>query len=97
MFRRTPRGLLPKIEGYTPALAARSDKIEFNFLNSNLIGADTRAITFNHDTFPMMEKHMFGESTQILLFLAIVGLTLVSTIDLVMQPIKQERNTDQNR
>lgn len=38
---------------------------------------------------------MFGELTQILLFLAIVGLTVVSTIDLVMQPIKQQKNTDQ--
>ena len=38
---------------------------------------------------------MFGESTQVLLFLAIVGLTVVSTIDLVMQPIKQKKNTDQ--
>ena len=37
---------------------------------------------------------MFGESTQILLFLAIVGLTVVSTIDLVMQPIKQEQDID---
>jgi hypothetical protein len=37
---------------------------------------------------------MFGESTQILLFLAIVGLTVVSTIDLVMQPIKQEQDSD---
>jgi hypothetical protein len=43
----------------------------------------------------MMEDYMFGESTQILLFLAIVGLTVVSTIDLVMQPIKQQKNTDQ--
>jgi hypothetical protein len=42
----------------------------------------------------MMEEHMFGESTQLLLFLAIVGLTVVSTIDLVMQPIKQEKSTD---
>ena len=40
---------------------------------------------------------MFGESTQVLLFLAIVGLTVVSTIDLVMQPIKQKENTDQER
>ena len=40
---------------------------------------------------------MLGESTQILLFLAIVGLTVVSTIDLVMQPIKQQKNTDQER
>ncbi|HTC05382.1 MAG TPA: hypothetical protein VK749_18390 [Xanthobacteraceae bacterium] len=37
---------------------------------------------------------MFGESTQILLFLAIVGLTVVSTIDLVMRPIKQEQDID---
>ena len=37
---------------------------------------------------------MFGEPTQVLLFLAIVGLTVVSTIDLVMQPIKQEQDTD---
>lgn len=38
---------------------------------------------------------MFGESTQVLLFLSIVGLTVVSTIDLVLQPIKQQKNTDQ--
>ena len=37
---------------------------------------------------------MFGESTQVLLFLTIVGLTVVSTIDLVMQPIKQEQDID---
>jgi hypothetical protein len=48
----------------------------------------------------MMEEHMFGESsqgsiTEALLFLAIVGLTLVSTIDLFMQAIKQEKKTDQ--
>jgi hypothetical protein len=49
---------------------------------------------FSRDTFPMMEEYMFGESTQVLLFLAIVGLTVVSTIDLVMQPIKQQKNTD---
>ena len=40
---------------------------------------------------------MFGESTQILLFLAIVGLTVVSTIDLVMQPIKQGKSTKQGK
>jgi hypothetical protein len=40
-----------------------------------------------------MEDHMFGESAQVLLFLAIVGLTVVSTVDLVMQPIKQQKNT----
>jgi hypothetical protein len=49
---------------------------------------------FSRDTFPTMEEHMFGESTQILLFLAIVGLTVVSTIDLVMRPIKQEQDID---
>jgi hypothetical protein len=43
----------------------------------------------------MMEEHMFGESSQVLLFLAIVGLTVVSTIDLIMQPGKQRKNTDQ--
>jgi hypothetical protein len=43
----------------------------------------------------MQEEHMFGESTAVLLFLAIVGLTVVSTIDLVMQPIKQGKSTDQ--
>ena len=37
---------------------------------------------------------MLGESTQVLLFLAIVGLTVVSTIDLVMQPVKQQKHTD---
>jgi hypothetical protein len=46
-----------------------------------------------------MEEHMFGPiqggMTEALLFLAIVGLTVVSTIDLVMQPIKQQKNTDQ--
>jgi hypothetical protein len=43
----------------------------------------------------MQEEHMFGESTAVLLFLAIVGLTVVSTIDLVMQPSKQGKSTDQ--
>jgi hypothetical protein len=43
---------------------------------------------------------MFGESsqgsmTEALLFVAIVGLTLVSTIDLFVWAIKQEKNTDQ--
>lgn len=37
---------------------------------------------------------MSGEATQLLLFLAIVGLTVVSTIDLAMQPVKQERDID---
>jgi hypothetical protein len=71
-----------------------SDKIEFSFLNGNLIAPASRLFILNCDTFPMMEEHMFGESTQIFLFLAIVALTVVSTIDLVMQPVKQEKNTD---
>ena len=54
----------------------------------------SRLFIFRRDTFPTMEEHMFGESTQLLLFLAIVGLTVVSTIDLVMQPIKQEQDID---
>jgi hypothetical protein len=59
------------------------------------VPAGRLVIIFSCDTFPMMEECMFGESTQVLLFLAIVCLTVVSTIDLVMQPIKQEKNTDQ--
>jgi hypothetical protein len=48
----------------------------------------------------MMEEHMFGESiqgsmTEALLFLSIIGLTVVSAVDLLMRPIKQEKNTDQ--
>jgi hypothetical protein len=54
----------------------------------------SRLFIFSCDTFPTMEEHMFGGSTQVLLFLAIVGLTVVSTIDLVMQPIKQEQDID---
>jgi hypothetical protein len=69
-------------------------KIEFSFLNGNLIVSASQLFIFSCDTIPMMEEHMLGESTQILLFLAIVGLTVVSTIDLVMQPIKQQKNTD---
>ena len=68
--------------------------MEFSFLNSNLMVPASRLFIFNRDTIPMMEEHMFGESTQVLLFLAIVGLTVVSTIDLVMQPVKQQQNTD---
>ena len=48
----------------------------------------SQLFTFSRGTFPTMEEHMFGESTQALLFLAIVGLTVVSTIDAVMQPKK---------
>ncbi len=69
-------------------------KIEFSFLNGNLVVLASQLFIFSSDTFLMMEEHMFGESTQILLFLAIVGLTVVSTIDLVMQPIKQQKSTD---
>ena len=38
-----------------------------------------------------------GGLTETLLFLAIVGLTVVSTIDLSMQPIRQEKKTDKRR
>jgi hypothetical protein len=76
-------------------VADPSHKTEFSFLNGNLIAPASQLIIFNCATFPTMEEHMFGESTQVLLFLAIVGLTVVSTIDLVMQPIKQQKNTDQ--
>jgi hypothetical protein len=71
-----------------------SHKMEFSFLNGNLIAPASQLFIFQRDTFPMMEEHMFGESTQVLLFLAIVGLTVVSTIDIVMQPIKQEQDID---
>ena len=48
----------------------------------------------------MKEEYMFGESsqgcvTEVLLFLAIVCLTVVSTIDLFMHAVKQEKNIDQ--
>jgi hypothetical protein len=71
-----------------------SRKIEFSFLNGNLIVPASLLCILRRDTLPTMEERMFVESTQALLFLAIVGLTVVSTIDLVMQPIKQEKNTD---
>jgi hypothetical protein len=71
-----------------------SNKMEFSFLNSNLMAPASQLFIFKRDTFPTMEEHMFGESTQVLLFLAIVGLTVVSTIDIVMQPIKQEQDID---
>jgi hypothetical protein len=54
----------------------------------------SRLVKFRCDAIPTMEEYMFGESTQILLFLAIVGLTVVSTIDLAMQPVKQEPDID---
>ena len=45
-----------------------------------------------------MEELMFGSiqggMTEMLLFLAIVGLTVVSAVDLSMQPIKQEQDID---
>jgi len=74
-----------------------SHKMEFSFLNGNLMAPASPLFTFKRDTFPTMEEHMFGESTQVLLFLAIVGLTVVSTIDIVMQPIKQEQDIDKKR
>jgi hypothetical protein len=49
----------------------------------------------------MMEEDMFGSIqggiTETLLFLAIVGLTVVSTIDLSMQPVKQGKNPDKKQ
>lgn len=66
----------------------------FSYLNGNLVVPPSRLFMFTRGTIPTMEEQMIGESTQILLFLAIVGLTVVSTIDLVMQPIKQEKNSD---
>jgi hypothetical protein len=46
----------------------------------------------------MMEELMFGSIqggvTEMLLFLAILGLAVVSTIDLSMQPVKQEQDID---
>jgi hypothetical protein len=40
---------------------------------------------------------MFMDTTQGLLFLAIVGLTLLSAIDLMLQPTRLEKDTDQKR
>jgi hypothetical protein len=68
--------------------------MEFSFLNSNLMAPASQLFIFKRNTFPTMEEHMFGEAPQALLFLAIVGLTVVSTIDLVMQPIKQGQDID---
>jgi hypothetical protein len=63
-------------------------EVEFN-------GApESELLIFDRDAFPVMEVHMLGESTQALLFLAIVGLALVSTVDLLMQPVKQEIKND---
>ena len=85
----------PDIEGAPMSrVPSWSHKMEFSFLNSNLMAPASQLFTFKPDTFPTMEEHMFGESTQVLLFLAIVGLTVVSTLDLVMQPIKQKQDID---
>ena len=85
----------PDIEGAPMSrVPSWSHKMEFSFLNSNLMAPASQLSIFHRDTFPAMEEHVFGESTQILIFLAIVGLSVVSTIDLVMQPIKQQKNTD---
>jgi len=57
---------------------------------------------FDCDTFRKMEAEMFIESIQgsiieALLFLAIVGLTLLSTIDFMLHSIKQEKKADHER
>jgi hypothetical protein len=49
--------------------------------------------------FRMVEEKMFGELSQssvmeVLLFLAIVSHTLVSTFELFMQAVKQKKNID---
>jgi hypothetical protein len=91
-FKRVPR----RHAGHAAEQDARpvSHKIEFSFLNGNLMVPASQLFIFNCDTFPMMEEHMFGESAQALLFLAIVVFTVASTIDRIMQPIKQKKNTD---
>lgn len=78
----------------------RSHKTEFTFVNGNLMVPPSQRFIFGFESFHMMEEHMFGEAsqggmTETLLFMAIVGLALVSTIDLFMVAIKQEKNTDQ--
>jgi hypothetical protein len=61
---------------------------------------ESQLLIYGDKAFRMMEEYMFGESsqgsvTEVLLFLAIVCLTLVSTIDLFMRAVKQEKNIDQ--
>ena len=77
---------------------ASSHKTEFSFLNGILIVPACQRLISHCEIFRMVEEKMFGESSQssvmeVLLFLAIVSLTLVSTIDLFMQTVKQENNT----
>lgn len=54
------------------------------------------------DTFPRMEDRMFDATTQgsmaeLLILLAIVCLTVVSTIDLVLHAEEHNKNNDQKR
>jgi hypothetical protein len=42
----------------------RSHKIEFSFLNGILMVPASQLLTFNHDTFPMVETYMSGDSIQ---------------------------------
>jgi hypothetical protein len=44
-----------------------------------------------------MEAIMFMDTAQALLLLAIVGLTLLSAIDLTLQPTRPQKDTDQKR
>jgi hypothetical protein len=41
-----------------------SHKIEFSFLNANLMVPASPLSIFNYDTFPMVEALMFGNSSQ---------------------------------
>jgi hypothetical protein len=78
---------------------ACSHKIEFSRVNGNLMVSASPLPIFNWDSFREMEEQMFVESaqgsmTEVLLFMAIIGLTLVSTIDLLLHTIKQEKKAD---
>ena len=44
--------------------ASTSHKIEFIFLNGNLVPLASRHLIFSHETFPFMEERMFGGSAQ---------------------------------
>ena len=77
---------------------ASSHKTEFSFLNGIFIGAGVSAAYLSlrdlqngggENVWRIIIKTLM----EVLLFLAIVSLTLISTIDLFMQTVKQENNT----